>query len=91
MSFFEWGREPSKTLSGASEVNFKPGANAQKILDTIIRLGSEVSLGQLRDETELSYFRLEQGLKQLRIAALVEFNFSSSDSEPNPVLVYRLK
>ena len=91
MSFVEWGREVAKTLGVSTSDDSKPGADAQKILDTIIRLGGEVALGQLKDETELSYLLIEQGLKQLRIAALVEFDFSSSDSTSNPVLVYRLK
>lgn len=48
MSFLEWGKEVAKTLEVPSKVDFKPGADAQKILDTIVRLGGEVALGNLR-------------------------------------------
>ncbi|MBV9386764.1 MAG: hypothetical protein JOZ78_10095 [Chroococcidiopsidaceae cyanobacterium CP_BM_ER_R8_30] len=88
MSFFDWSRSHSST-SPASQTALALGTIGQEILETISRLGGEVSLGHLKDETGLSYAVLEQELKQLNRASLIESSFSFAEGEENPFLVYR--
>ncbi len=73
------------------EPNRSTRRSGQLILDLIVKTDGEMTLGQLKDETGLSYSELKLELKYLTLAALVESDFSLKDSESNPVLVYRLK
>ncbi|MBV8884509.1 MAG: hypothetical protein JO235_11010 [Chroococcidiopsidaceae cyanobacterium CP_BM_RX_35] len=89
MNFFDWSRSHS-SASPKSETQSEPGTIGQEILKTISRLGGEVSLGLLKDETGLSYAALGQELKQLKRASLIKSGFSLAEGEANPFLVYRL-
>ena len=89
MPFFDWSRSHSST-SNAFQTALALGTIGQEILETISRLGGEVSLGLLKDETGLSYAALGQELKQLKRASLIKSGFSLAEGEANPFLVYRL-
>jgi len=90
MSFLEWCRMLVDEQA-IVEPNSSTRISGQLILDLIVKTDGEMTLGQLKDETGLSYSELNLELKYLTLADLVESNFSLKDSESNPVLVYRLK